>query len=152
MIRSLLNTRRESACALGRLAGGARLSGSQPLQPGGLLKGPVICAEAGMTPYAPRQPLGMDDLTSIRMGGKGGDFAGAPGGSEGGAEAYDGGKRGKGAPRRMEDGRKGRQAVPPGRQGMDPGQSALEHMGPDGLRQMLITTLESLYEENEMAA
>ena len=47
----------------------------------------------------------------------------------------------------MEDGRKGRQAVPPGRQGMDPGQSALEHLGPDGLRQMLITTLESLYED-----
>lgn len=43
----------------------------------GRLKGRVMWVEAGMAPYAPRQPLGMDDLTSIRMGGKGGDFAGA---------------------------------------------------------------------------
>mmetsp|Transcript_10615 Transcript_10615/g.17527 ORF Transcript_10615/g.17527 Transcript_10615/m.17527 type:complete len:551 (+) Transcript_10615:115-1767(+) len=111
--------------------------------------------QAGMAPYAPRQPLGMDDLTSIRMGGKGvpnADFGQA------GYSHETGGKRGKGQNgtqrRQVDDGRgKGRQVVPPGRQvdtnkaQVDAGQAALESLGPDGLRQMLISTLESLYED-----
>ncbi|CAE7025022.1 unnamed protein product [Symbiodinium natans] len=124
--------------------------------------------QAGMAPpYAPRQPLGMDDLTSIRMGGKG-----MPGGMDAYGQAgygygHDQGKRGhagKGqngarGQRQVDDGRaKGRQAVPPGRQvdvgskgqasGVDlQGQAALESLGPEGLRQMLISTLESLYQD-----
>ncbi|CAK9056697.1 unnamed protein product [Durusdinium trenchii] len=108
--------------------------------------------QAGMAPYAPRQPLGMDDLSSIRMGGKGVPAVDA----FGQAGYHDGGKRGKGSGaqrRQVDDGRKGRQAVPPGRQvdgnkgQVDAGQAALESLGTDGLRQMLISTLESLYED-----
>eukprot|EP00913_Durusdinium_trenchii_P000117 g106.t1 len=108
--------------------------------------------QAGVPPpYA--QPLGMDDLTSLRMGGKG-----MPGDSYGqGGYGHDAGKRGgkgqAGSTRRqMDDGRKGR-AVPPGRQvdgskgQVDMGQAALESLGPEGLRQMLISTLESLYQD-----
>jgi len=121
--------------------------------------------QAGMaqSPYA--QPLGMDDLTSIRMGGKGMPGAMDAYGQAGYGYGHDQGKRGgKGqngarGQRQVDDGRaKGRQAVPPGRQvdvgnkgqasGVDlQGQAALESLGPEGLRQMLISTLESLYQD-----
>eukprot|EP00439_Symbiodinium_sp_Y106_P013288 s2147_g1.t3 len=117
--------------------------------------------QAGMA----QQPLGMDDLTSIRMGGKGMPGAMDAYGQAGYGYGHDQGKRGgKGqngarGQRQVDDGRaKGRQAVPPGRQvdvgnkgqasGVDlQGQAALETLGPEGLRQMLISTLESLYQD-----
>ncbi|CAJ1437680.1 unnamed protein product [Effrenium voratum] len=116
--------------------------------------------QAGMAPpYAPRQPLGMEDLTSIRMGGKGmpgamDSFGQVGYGHDGGKRGHSGkGQTGPSRGRHMDDGRKGRQAVPPGRQvdgnkgQVDLGQAALESLGADGLRQMLITTLESLYQD-----
>jgi len=111
--------------------------------------------QGGMAPSPYAQPLGMEDLSSIRMGGG----KGMPGPMDFGQAGYhDAGKRGgkgqNGAQRRqMDDGRGKGRAVPPGRQvdstkgQVDMGQAALDSLGPDGLRSMLISTLESLYED-----
>jgi len=111
--------------------------------------------QGGMAPSPYAQPLGMDDLSSIRMGGG----KGMPGPMDFGQAGYhDAGKRGgkgqNGPQRRqMDDGRGKGRAVPPGRQvdstkgQVDMGQAALDSLGPDGLRSMLISTLESLYED-----